>query len=672
MANNFTTDPNCVALWRMESGALTADSIGTNTLTNHGVAEDAVNFKEGACAADFESTESDYMIIGDAALNAGFPLKSGDTSKKYSFAFWVKFESVGAVITKGYTGYDGFQLTITAGGVLKLENCLETFPWNIATIVSGRWYHIGIAGDGVLKTVTARIWDDTAGTATTYTHTFTNEITVGSKSFVIGSIYNGLASFLGGLFDELVVFKDVKTVADFDLIRTGWYGAPLLAGTIAAVSSVQGNIRGVSTLLAGTVAAVSSLTGGLTGGALQLGNATADAVSGITADLTIVVGPVPIVIGSGTGGWAMGGAGVWASSTPTDTEIPAPAEPTGFYLGGGAAAGEAEVVSTIPGVEAIVTEGAPFIFCGPGATGDAATIFPASETILAEAGFKFGGAGVWGQVSPEDLPSDVLVGSGGFVLSGSGFALDPGVVPTATEIISAGGWRLGGIRPDPIEVTYPDSVDRIIISSGGWTFGGDEGVWESSVPSVTVIESLGALYLLGGGGLATSKPPPIAVITGDALGGFVLGGGGLADLAEVFEAWCLSGQAFEPSVWSGFNFNSFAVKGGQAYAAGNAGIYLLGADHDAGETIQSGVRIEKVNLGNDKEKRIRSIQFGSAGRETRVRVKSEEGEGVFVVDRDDNRVIVSRDIIGREFTIDLMDFEELSHCEITPLRLARR
>ena len=38
MANDFSSDSNCVALWRFESGALTADSIGTNTLTNSNVA----------------------------------------------------------------------------------------------------------------------------------------------------------------------------------------------------------------------------------------------------------------------------------------------------------------------------------------------------------------------------------------------------------------------------------------------------------------------------------------------------------------------------------------------------------------------------------------------------------------------------------------------------------
>jgi hypothetical protein len=222
----------------------------------------------------------------------------------------------------------------------------------------------------------------------------------------------------------------------------------------------------------------------------------------------------------------------------------------------------------------------------------------------------------------------------------------------------------------PVDVTYPTSVDRVIISSGGWEFCGDEGVWEESTPATTVIESGGAIFAIGGAGLATSRMPPIAVITGDAIGGFVLAG---ADAVEVYEAWCLSGQAFEPSVFSGFNFNSFAVKGGQAYAAGAAGIYLLGADHDAGETIQSGIRIGPINAGFDGEKRLRSIQFGSGGNGTSVRVRTDDGgEGVFKPDRDSNRVVVSRDLQGREMQIDVMGFSEISQFELNFLRLARR
>ena len=396
--------------------------------------------------------------------------------------------------------------------------------------------------------------------------------------------------------------------------------------------------------------------------------------------------PVPAgsstTIPASTGGWAMGGAGVWVSSTPASDTIPEidvttglpTVSLTGFVFGGGTTeVGEAEAVSTFPQADEIVADDeGGFVLCAPQVpevTGGAATTFPASEVIEAEVGFKLGGTGVWDQVAPADLPSDVLVSTGGFVLSGTGFSLDPGVVPTATVIVPTGGFVLGDRRPDPVEVTYPDDLDRMIISTGGWEFGGDEGVLKSISPA-TLIESAGAIFLLSGAGLATSKFPPVAVIPGDGLGGWILGG---PDAAEVYECWVIGGQSFEPACWSNFAFNSFAVRGDKSYAAGDLGIYVLGADTDNGEPIQSGVRIGKVNFGSAGTKRIRGVVFGQeAGGQTRVRVRTDEAEAVFAPERDLDRVVVSRDLQSSEFIVDLMDFKELSHLEITPLRLARR
>jgi hypothetical protein len=387
---------------------------------------------------------------------------------------------------------------------------------------------------------------------------------------------------------------------------------------------------------------------------------------------------VTTAIPASTGGWAMAGAGVWTSSTPASDTIPEIDAATGLpavsltgfvFAGGTTEVGVPEAISTLPLADEIVTEEGGFIFCAPEDTGGAATTFPSTTVIEAAGGLAFGGAGVWGQVAAADLPSAVLVPTGGFVLSGSGFALDPAIIPTTTIIVPAGGWKFGGIRMVPVDVTYPTSEDRVLIGSGGWGFCGDEGVWESSLPATTIVVSDGAVFVVGGAGLATTRRPPIAVITGDALGGFVLAG---ADTAEVYEAWCLSGQAFEPSVFSGFNFNSFAVHGGQAYAAGEDGIYLLDGDHDAGEPIQTGARVGPVNFGGADTKRLRGVAFGQGGKSTRVRVRTDEAEGVFAPDRDDDRVTVSRDLQGSEFTVDILNFEELSHMEIFPLRLARR
>ena len=64
MANDFSGDSNCVALWRFENGALTADSKGTNTLTDvNTVGSDTVDYKEGSGCADFEATASERFTI---------------------------------------------------------------------------------------------------------------------------------------------------------------------------------------------------------------------------------------------------------------------------------------------------------------------------------------------------------------------------------------------------------------------------------------------------------------------------------------------------------------------------------------------------------------------------------------------------------------------------------
>jgi hypothetical protein len=43
MTNDFSSDVNCKALWKMDSAALTTDSKSTNILTNVGVAADTTN-----------------------------------------------------------------------------------------------------------------------------------------------------------------------------------------------------------------------------------------------------------------------------------------------------------------------------------------------------------------------------------------------------------------------------------------------------------------------------------------------------------------------------------------------------------------------------------------------------------------------------------------------------
>lgn len=670
MANDFSGESNCVALWRFEDGALTADSKGTNTLTavNTPVA-DTGDYREGAACVDLEAGDSDYFKITDAALDADFPLKNGDSVKKLTWCLWIKKESTyvttGYILGK-YSTVDtkrSLALVVTSG-VLQVfwgyngGASYETIDTSIA-IADGEWYHIGLVVDGIAKTISVRVYKLSNTTVYTYSTSPANELNVEDAELRMG-VRGDASGNYDGKIDEIVVFKSLLTDANIDAIRNGTYLPSWeYSGGIPLTLIPQG-VYGGSREYIGEVPLTltpQSICGGSHGyeGYVPLRFTPVSSYEPVGAGSETII-PVS------TGGWVMGGAGILADTTPPTTVLPAVASVLGFTFGG---AGEAD--SATPASDALVGSGG-WKFCGVSATGAMATTYPPTEAIVPTGGLKFDGAGVWGQVAPEDLPRAALVGSGGLLLSGTGLALDPGVAPTTTILVPTGGWKFGGIRPVPVDVTYPDDLDRAVVGSGGFELGGEEDSWGSFSPGITIIDSPGGLLVLNGAGLCATRLPLVSVIVGE--GGFVMAG---AEPAEVFEAWCLSGQAFEPSVFSGFNFNSFAVKGGQAYACGDAGIYLLGADHDAGETIQSGARIGPVNFGADREKRIRGIQYGQGGKNTRVRVLSDEGDvGVFVPERDDNRVVVSRDIQGREFTIDIMDFEELSHCEIVPLRLARR
>jgi len=233
-ANNFLDDPDCAAWWRFEAAAQTADSKGTNTLTaeNTPDAEGGAGlFKEGNYAARMNRSENERFYITDANLAAGFPLKNGDATKKFSCAFWYRPTTVpGAstyhgLVSKWYWGGSKVSFSILLeNGQLRIAwgygsgtSHENWFPCNIS---AGQWYHVGVALDGIAKTCTVRVWDDATQSAATYTHTFANELRITDASFYVGAEANGVNN-CDGRMDELVIFKDLLTVQEMDDIRQG-------------------------------------------------------------------------------------------------------------------------------------------------------------------------------------------------------------------------------------------------------------------------------------------------------------------------------------------------------------------------------------------------------------------------------------------------------------------
>jgi len=260
MANIFTGYPHCIVLYRFESGALGIDSKGGNDLDVTGVAAETTDYKEGAGCGDFEASESDHLFILDADLDAGFPLKNGDATKKISMCFWFKAESLPANEESIYlfskyrydwptdpatrhtwqvrlfSTADKTRLRVDLGignGSIGLPVTILADDLTAVQILAGRWYHLGIAYDDAHpETVVTRLWDDSDSVL--YTNNDGDgwegeNVYISDLPIAIG----GLCSYpwptwskhFDGLIDEMVIFNDVLTTSEIDQIRSGTFGA---------------------------------------------------------------------------------------------------------------------------------------------------------------------------------------------------------------------------------------------------------------------------------------------------------------------------------------------------------------------------------------------------------------------------------------------------------------
>jgi len=138
---------------------------------------------------------------------------------------------------------------------------------------------------------------------------------------------------------------------------------------------------------------------------------------------------------------------------------------------------------------------------------------------------------------------------------------------------------------------------------------------------------------------------------------------------EVWESWAFNGQTFEPSVYSGFAFNSYAVEGGVTYAAREEGIYALEGTTDGGDAIHSGVVLSPSMFATLNRKRFRAGFFDVEGDAPLVRSEvGGLGSSIPIMRR---RATFPRALVGNKWTFLVADFEELGQVELFPVVLTR-
>jgi len=252
VANDFSDSAGCKALWNFESGALTTDSKGGNTLVNSGVSADA-DEKQGDWSGLWVRDSADYMYVLDDNLDSGVPLKYGESNKSLSYSFWIKLTRVGSVVQyilhKGDTGLNSINVQVSSPGTIGLLLSANGTSWGWggyhgSALVINRWYHVTVTYDGDNDDAyRIRIWDDTAQAIHGVDKTGTaSDVFIGNASIWLG--YPVTAYNLDARVDEFTIWDRALNVAETDAIRSGEYTGPIKLGTASGSIEFTGTANG--------------------------------------------------------------------------------------------------------------------------------------------------------------------------------------------------------------------------------------------------------------------------------------------------------------------------------------------------------------------------------------------------------------------------------------------
>jgi len=236
------------AQWRMESGTLTTDSVGGNTLTNNNtVVEDDVDYTEGGCSAVFTRANNEWLSIVDANLDTGFPFKSGSSSnlltvfcrfKITSIAneqktLFAKYYAAGNARSFNIESYDTY-LRFTYGYNSGVSSSVGA---DVNGIAADRWYSVCFKLNEATKTRGFVVWDEVTGCVISDVSTaFSNAISVTSAPFTIGNIADAGSTWAyDGNIDDVRVFDYILTNDQAETVRLD-VGSPPAIITLPATA----------------------------------------------------------------------------------------------------------------------------------------------------------------------------------------------------------------------------------------------------------------------------------------------------------------------------------------------------------------------------------------------------------------------------------------------------
>lgn len=140
---------------------------------------------------------------------------------------------------------------------------------------------------------------------------------------------------------------------------------------------------------------------------------------------------------------------------------------------------------------------------------------------------------------------------------------------------------------------------------------------------------------------------------------------------ETWECYVLNTPKFLPSVYSGFDFNSYCVHENRAFGMKTNGIYELTGDTDNGVAFHTGVQFSESVFGSANYKRFRKAYVGVEGTTPKMVMEDENGNKMVYTIDSDGEVDASRALKSRKWKLAITDFDELSYVKLYPVVLAK-
>ena len=201
---------NCEAHFKLNTGALTADSCGSNTLINNNTVTEATGKLD--VAGQFTAATTEFLSIADNAS-----MSTGDID--FTIATWIYMDSVGptrTIASKGVTDQYEWSIEISSSDAISLR-VMSTAGGNLglatwgSALLADTWYFIVAWHDATANTANIQVDNGTPVSAAS------TGPTDGTGSFFIGRL-GDVSRWTDGRIDSFSFWKRVITARERTLL----------------------------------------------------------------------------------------------------------------------------------------------------------------------------------------------------------------------------------------------------------------------------------------------------------------------------------------------------------------------------------------------------------------------------------------------------------------------